>query len=102
MIEERSINLDIIYKYLDKVKECDCLVLGCTHYPCLKKYINDYLDIRIIDMGEVLSNSLNLNNNSKLEITLYFTKLSSNLLLNIDNIIAFKKKVEGVDLDESN
>ena len=53
-------------------------------------------------MGEVLSNSLNLVNKSKLEITLYFTKLSSNLLLNIDNIIAFKKKVEGVDLDEGN
>ena len=102
MIESRKIKIEIIQEYLDKVKECDCLVLGCTHYPSLKKYINDYLDIKIIDMGEVLSDSLNLVNNSKLEITLYFTKLSSNLLLNIDNIIAFKKKVEGVDLDEGN
>ncbi len=94
MIENLKIDTGIIDNYLNQIRESEVLILGCTHYPILKKYIKNSLkNIKIIDMGEILSKKLSLDMNSKLEITLYFSKISSSLLKNIDNIIAFDYKI---------
>ena len=84
---EIGVKKDEIKEELSIFKKCDSLVLGCTHYPMLKKIINDDLEISTIDMGECLVNSLDILNNSYQSIELYFTLMSVNLLLNIEHII---------------
>ena len=39
--------------YLDDLKRCDLIVLGCTHYPIIKAEISKYLNnnTRLLDMG---------------------------------------------------
>ena len=89
MIEKDEIDNLIIKKYLNNYKDIDALVLGCTHYPILKDEFKKYLcdDVLIIDMGKILVNNLNLQNSSKQEIYLYFTKIDNNLLKNVNKII---------------
>ena len=97
MVENNKIDSKIIKKYIDKVKDVEVLVLGCTHYPSLtmefKKYLND---VEIIDMGVILSNSLKLENNSDYKLTMYFTKINDNLIKNINNIIALDYEIKEV------
>jgi len=58
-VEEGEIDDSRVYgllkKYLGEVKntKMDCLVLGCTHYPFLKKTIRNYLNlpVKLIDGG---------------------------------------------------
>ena len=76
---------DIINE-LSVFKSSDILVLGCTHYPSLKNVINK-LNIKTLDMGEVLMNSINLTNNSKYSCELYFSLISVNLIDNINKIL---------------
>lgn len=59
LVEELQINTDatklIAKQYLEPFKEfgADTLILGCTHYPALKKVINDLLpNVDLIDTGE--------------------------------------------------
>lgn len=63
LIEERDIfgkNINILLeKYLKNIKntKVDSLVLGCTHYPFLKKSIHKYLgrDVKLIDSGNAIA-----------------------------------------------
>lgn len=95
MIENSNIDSKIIKKYLDNYYNIDYLVLGCTHYPLLisefRKYLND--NVKIIDMGKVLVDSLNINNNSSYKLSLYFTKIDNTLLNNIKKIINTKYNI---------
>ncbi len=97
MVENNKIDSKIIKKYIEKVKDVEVLILGCTHYPSLtsefKKYLNN---VKIIDMGVILSNSLKLENNSNYKLTMYFTKINDNLIKNINNIIALDYEMEEV------
>ena len=47
----------IIAEYLQELKDAgvDTLILGCTHYPLLKKMIGDFMgaEVRLIDSGKV-------------------------------------------------
>lgn len=49
----------LLIKYLKKIKKskADCLVLGCTHYPFLKKAIREIMDrpIKLIDGGKAIA-----------------------------------------------
>ena len=49
----------LLLKYLAKVKnsKTDCLVLGCTHYPFLKKPIREILGskVKLIDSGKAIA-----------------------------------------------
>lgn len=49
-----------IKEYLKDVKDVDCLVLGCTHYPLFKKIIVEELgeNVEIINTGEMVSKDL--------------------------------------------
>jgi glutamate racemase len=66
MIEEGFINNrishDIIEQYLvDPVfSEIEALILGCTHYPLIKKEIDSYFNgrVSILDSSEVIAKAL--------------------------------------------
>ena len=88
MIENNNIDENIIKNYFKDYQNIDYLILGCTHYPLLIPYFNKYLkNTKIIDMGKVLVNYINLSNNSHNKISLYFTKIDNNLKSNINKII---------------
>ena len=75
-----------IQKELSIFKDCDVLVLGCTHYPSLKEVINK-MSINVLDMGEVLTNKLEITNNGNKTCELYFSLVSVNLIHNINQIL---------------
>jgi len=55
-------SLKILKKYLAPIKSynCDVLIPGCTHYPLMYKHFKRYMGtkVRVLDSGEVISNSL--------------------------------------------
>ncbi len=69
----------ILKEYLGNFKDVEALVLGCTHYKLIEKNILDYLNLPLIEMGKVLSNSVNFSNDGKLKITLYFSDLNPHI-----------------------
>lgn len=76
-----------IINNLSCFKDYDILVLGCTHYPVLKNLIENNLKIKTLDMGEVLSDVINLSNDGKYHCELYFSSIGVNLIMNINNIL---------------
>lgn len=95
MAEEGWINNDIakltIKEYLKDLKEIDCLILGCTHYPLFIDIIKEELNenVEIINTGEKLSkdlkeNLLNMdmqNLNKKIgEYKIYLTDIETNFV----------------------
>jgi len=88
IIESNNLsNLEnVLDEYLVLYKnKIDLLVLGCTHYPIIKKYIDKYFNykIPILDMSEYISLSNGTNNSLKL----YFTKLDDTVINNIKSIL---------------
>ena len=94
-------NLDninnIIDNYLKEYKnKLDILVLGCTHYPIIKKDLDKYFNnkIEILDMSYPLLDKLKEDSSSSINI--YFSKLNNNIInntkriLNQDNINIYK------------
>ena len=98
MIENNKIDTEIVKKYMELVKDNDTLILGCTHYPCLINEFKKYKkNIKIVDMGKVMSNSLNLEKKDNLEVNLYFTKLDKTIEKNIANILNIDYKLELIE-----
>lgn len=95
IIENNNVgeNLSNILSDLSCFKDYDLLVLGCTHYPILKSIIENNLNTKTLDMGEVLANSIELQNNAKYGCELYFSSMSVNLVINIDNILNTEYKI---------
>jgi len=66
MIEEgffdNNISESIISSYLSdsSLKGIEALILGCTHYPLIKKQISEYYgnSVEILDTSEIVANSL--------------------------------------------
>lgn len=64
MIEEgffnNNISKAIVASYLDKITDIDALILGCTHYPLIKKEIGAYYkhEIPLIDAPELVATRL--------------------------------------------
>lgn len=83
LIEEKK---EDIIDELSCFKDSDILVLGCTHYPSLKKII-DEMNINTLDMGEVLINKLKIDNTGNKTCELYFSLVSANLIQNINKIL---------------
>lgn len=79
IIEQKQYNIlnstidAYLHSYKDKI---DLLVLGCTHYPIIKKNLNEYFNnkVKILDMSETLSEIIKDNNKSSINI--YFSKLT--------------------------
>ena len=66
MIEEgffnHNISESIINEYLQNatLDDIEALILGCTHYPLIKKQINQYYDgkVTVLDTSEIVAKSL--------------------------------------------
>lgn len=74
--------------YLDEYKDkLDVLVLGCTHYPIIKREIDKYLDnkIGVLDMSYLLIDKINEGNTSSINI--YFSKLNDTIIYNTKKIL---------------
>ena len=80
-----------VKEYLKGFESIDCLVLGCTHYPLFKRFIQEELGKNkdIINTGEMLSKhlkdillKLNLQNNEckKGEYNIYLTDTEDNFV----------------------
>lgn len=74
-------------EYLEDLKDSDLIVLGCTHYPLIKKEINQYLNIKLLDMSDCINN---ISNNDTSRVDLYFSKLDDNIINNVNNILNLK------------
>ena len=81
---------DYINKYKDKI---DILVLGCTHYPLLTKYIKNIYNKDILDMGSLIK----IDNNGNGTINLYFSYIDNNLINNIKNILGNKINIHEIE-----
>ena len=85
---------DILKEYLSYIKEkhINNIVLGCTHYPLIKKDIQEYLDYKVnfYDMGKILLKNIK---ESNLKIEMYFSYLDENLIKNINSIIKEDKSI---------
>lgn len=87
LVEEGLIEGDITRKviehYLKDFKgKIDALILGCTHYPLLKKEIENFLkDVEVIDSSEAISKSLSgyVKDEGNSTLELFFTDFSQNL-----------------------
>lgn len=76
-----------IIKELTRFKNSDILVLGCTHYPVLNGLIEEELKIKTLNMGDCLLHELSLTNNDDFSCELYFSLLSTNLVINVNKIL---------------
>ena len=78
----------ILDEYLKEYKnKIDILVLGCTHYPIIKEYINNYFNnkIEILDMSYPLLDKLKEDSTSSINI--YFSKLNDTIIENTKRIL---------------
>lgn len=98
LIEDRKIHTkecdNAVIKYLEELRGCKNIILGCTHYPILKEVIAKYSSANLIDMGYCVSKYINITNEGKQKVTLYFSKLSDELTNNISNILDTKYNIK--------
>ena len=81
-----SVLKEYLEDYLDKL---DALVLGCTHYPIISKYIKNILPehIDIIDMSDLIE----IPDNGNGEVAIYFSKLNDTIINNTKRILENKE-----------
>lgn len=99
LIENNEIDTEVcnekIKEYLAPFKDDNVkkIILGCTHYPLLTNKIKEYFnnDIELINMGTILANSINLENETDYKLELYFSKINDQLVKNVENIIGENK-----------
>ncbi|MSU44612.1 glutamate racemase [Candidatus Nomurabacteria bacterium] len=105
-------NIDnLLLKYLEKIKnsDADYLVLGCTHYPFLKKSIRKIVGsrVKLLDSGKAISrhtssllkNKFMKNAQKKLGKNKYFTTGDSKEFSKVASILLNKKiKTKGVKI----
>ena len=80
---------DCLEEYLNNLKDCDLIVLGCTHYPLIKNNLNKYFNdkVKLLNMADCLP-KVDLVETHK-NIELYFSKLDYITKNNIDKIIKY-------------
>ena len=113
IVDHDIMNLTIKYHLDDFVHEnkLDTLVLGCTHYPLIRKNIEEiYPQLKIIDPSEIvistiveyLGNHNLIATNPVVDNTFYASDLSENFINMIDKIFEtsdVKVKFKNFDLD---
>ncbi len=82
-ITEGEIAGRVVEMYLKDLKgSIDTLLLGCTHYPLLRKEIERFMsDVRIVDSSAPIAKELasQIQDIGSSKLSLYFTDLSQNL-----------------------
>jgi len=101
---EGEITDRVVEHYLKDLKESaiDTLILGCTHYPLLKKSISRYMEgVEVIDSSQAVSESLKslVKDEGEGRTELYFTDFSQNLDFTVSLLLGRTQEVrlaEGV------
>lgn len=91
-LSEKELNMKEELKPLLNQK-VDAVILGCTHYPLLKKEIFKLLHIPCIDMGICLTERLQIDDTSPFKLTIYASKVDDELKQNIEKILKIKTDV---------
>lgn len=80
-----------IYSIKNLVKECDCLVLGCTHYVFIKESLSKILKFPIIDGNFGVANQVYRFNNkkqaNKISVKIILSKNNSGLVQKYKKIL---------------
>ena len=80
--------IDLVKKHLDEIKDADCLILGCTHFPLLRHIVTEFnKDLIQISSNKpveyalksLLGNDLLHKENNNQIIDLYTTKKDGEL-----------------------
>ena len=85
-------NKEDINKYIEeylidyKNKNIDLIIPGCTHYPLIAKELENYLNVKVLDIGYIIASSLDIKD-SKKGIEIYFSKIDESLKKNVKKII---------------
>ena len=85
LIENNNLNNidNVLDEYLNLYKDkIDILVLGCTHYPLISKYLDKY-NFKVLDMASLI----NIDNDGIGNIKIYFSKINDVLISNVKNIL---------------
>ena len=91
LIENNELNKikEVLNEYLgDYSHKLDVLVLGCTHYPIIKDYLSDSIDI--IDMSKLVKLDYNIGNGL---IEIYFSKINDKIIENTSRILNDRKYI---------
>ena len=115
MAEEGWIDNEIakltIKEYLKGLKNVQCLILGCTHYPLFKEIISQELgkEKELINTGEMLSKRLNyILKNNDIENTyienkkhqIYLTDLETNFINVANKLLKNEQLTKSIELAE--
>lgn len=93
---DKTINIDnAINDYLKEIKDYDAIILGCTHYPLLIDKLKSITNAKLINMGTILANHLNITSSIS-KTNLYFSKFDNKLIDKVNNIIDFEYEIEGI------
>lgn len=85
---ENNENLDeVCMQYLKKLKNCQNIILGCTHYPLALSSLKKYSQANFINMGECIIDKIEIKDKESLKVELYFSKITPNLINNVHKII---------------
>ena len=82
----------VLDDYCFSIKECDTVILGCTHYPLIKDLIAQKVTGTIVDSIEPIIRSFSQREYPKGDVQLYTTKDPLHLQQQVE--IIFKEKVE--------
>lgn len=79
---------ETIEEYLKEYKDSDIetIIPGCTHYPLLKREIEEYLNVPMFDIGGAIAKNIDIID-SLPSIELYFSSISDKLKDNVKNIM---------------
>ncbi len=92
---EGEITRRVVDMYLRELRSSgiDTLILGCTHYPLLKKEIGDYMrGVKIIDSSDAVAQALEsmVRDEGNASTELFFTDESQNLTYLVELILGSK------------
>ena len=91
LIEENNLeDIDsVLHEYLDEyLDKIDVLVLGCTHYPIIRRQIEEILgDVDILEM----SDRLEIEDDGDNYVEIYFSKVNETIINNVKRIIEIDK-----------
>lgn len=91
MIEANEDVSNCIDDYVKYFSDCDYLILGCTHFPIIEKEINTVLpSTKCINMGKILVESIDLPNETKGSINLYFGIVNDSVKFNANATLNFE------------
>ena len=95
-------NLDAILKeYLSSTTNSDALILGCTHYPLIKKHIEKYFHQEIITLDKYILDMMSNLPKSKYSLKIYYSKLTNELIKNTEKILDIDNlKIESWDIND--